>query len=87
MDYETLFLKLIACLVVAMGVRTLLKGSFTIGVEGSDDFNRTVSGVRAMWVGVGYVGAGGCMLLVDVTAGVVLLVVLAALAWMLGSET
>lgn len=86
MDYETLFLKLIACLVMAMGVRTLLKGSFTIGGEGSDDFNRTVSGARARWLGVGYVGAGGCMLLVNTTIGIVLLVALAVLAWMLGSD-
>ena len=80
---EAILFKLFGVFVLIGGVYVLVTGRLKIGVEGTDSYDRVVSGPPARWLGIGLIAAGACFF-VDVLVAVVATIVLALLAFVLG---
>lgn len=84
-DANTILSRLIGVCVLVGGVYTLVKGEFKIGVEGTDAYDRVVSGRRARWLGLGFIVAG-FWFFVSVQVGILATLGLGCLAFMAGKR-
>ena len=88
MDFsENTFFQIFGVAVALGGVYGIIRGKLTAGFEGTDRFNRTVQGVTARFLSLGYVAAGCSFFFVNLSVGIFAAFSVFAMTWALGSPT